>query len=248
LLISLSDLSGQQSTVQSAANSRTQFQVQSQQPSVEQSVDYLYHTFDRLYGMDQNLVNGIRYKVEHPGSEGHPFLEDETISPGSIRMNNKQYDHARLGYNIYNQSVILEYTNFAGAPEQIVLHNEFIEAFELYQKKFRKMTFEESGTAFFQVIDEQDIQCLYLWSKSLNRSTTSVSNFYIYSDPKRKFYLLKSGQLHEFRSKKGFVNLFGEEHRKQIKKYFRDRHLQLKYISDNHMQELLNFCIGLSED
>ena len=27
-----------------------------------------YRSFDRLYGMDQNLINGIRYKPEYPGS------------------------------------------------------------------------------------------------------------------------------------------------------------------------------------
>jgi hypothetical protein len=34
-----------------------------------------YRSFDRLYGLDQNLVNGVRYKPEYPGSKGHPFLD-----------------------------------------------------------------------------------------------------------------------------------------------------------------------------
>ena len=210
------------------------------------AADYL--AFDRLYGLDQNLVNGIRYKPEYPGSEGHPFLEDLQISTGSVRVNNHRYDEVRLGYNIYNQSIVLEYLNFAGAPEQIVLHDEFIDEFALGEKQFRKFTFQETGTAFFQVIEEKNLRCLYLWSKSLNRSTTSVSGFYSYSDPRRKIFLWKDGQLYGVKSKKSFVGVFDATHQKAIKQFIKQWHIKLKFISDSQMQNLLNYCNGLSED
>ncbi len=207
-----------------------------------------YRSFDRLYGLDQNLINGVRYKPEYPGSEGHPFLEDRQIITGNIRINNLHYQRVRLGYNIYKQSIILEYLNFAGATEQIVLHNETIDEFDLDQKKFERLTFDMTGTAFFQVIEEKNLRCLYRWNKSLNRSTTSVSGFYFYSEPKRKFYLWKGGQLHNFNSKKSFVKLFEVKHQKQIKQFFKQWHIQLKFISDSQMQELLKYCNELSED
>ncbi len=207
-----------------------------------------FRSFDRLYGLDQNLINGIRYKPEYPGSEGHPFLDDRQIFTGSIRINDLPYQQVRLGYNVYNQSVILEYLNFAGAPEQIVLHNESVDEFDLGQKKFEKLTFDMTGTAFFQVIKEKDLRCLYLWNKSLNRSTTSVSGFYIYSEPKRKFYLWKDRQLHNFNSKGSFVKLFDANYQKQIKQFFKQWHIQLKLISDSQMQELLKYCNELPEN
>lgn len=218
------------------------------QDSYTEKVAADYHSFNRLYGLDQNLVNGVRYKPEYPGSEGHPFLDDRQIYTGSIRINNLQYQRVRLGYNIYNQSVILEYLNFAGAPEQIVLHNESIDGFELDQKKFKKLNFDMTGSAFFQVLEDKNLRCLYLWSKSLNRSTTSVSGFYIYSEPKRKFYLWKDGELHNFNSKKSFVKLFEVKHQKKIKQFFKQWHIKLKIISDSQMQELLRYCNELPED
>ena len=110
-----------------------------------------YRSFDRLYGLDQNLINGVRYKPEYPGSEGHPFLEDRQITTGNIRINNLHYQRVRLGYNIYNQSIILEYLNFAGATEQIVLHNETIDEFEMDQKKFEKLTKTKIVFAFMKI-------------------------------------------------------------------------------------------------
>jgi hypothetical protein len=222
------------------------FDLQGQSTDPEKlAVDY--RSFDRLYGLDQNLVNGIRYKPEYPGSEGHPFLDDKQIHTGNIRINNLLYQKVRLGYNIFNQSVILEYLNFAGALEQIILHNESIEEFELGLKKFEKLTYDMTGTAFFQVIEARDLRCLYLWNKSLGRSTTSVSGFYIYSEPKRKFYLWKDGQLHNFNAKKSFVKLFENKHQKQIKQYFKQRHIRLRSISDSQMKELLKYCNELPE-
>ena len=210
------------------------------------AADYL--AFDRLYGLDQNLVNGIRYKPEYPGSDGHPFLEDWQITAGSVRINNLLYNGVRLGYNIHNQTLILEYLNFAGAPEQIVLHNKFIDEFTLGEKQFKKMAFEETGTAFFQVIKDEEIRCLYLWSKSLNRSTTSVSGFYFYSDPKRKIFLWKDGQLFEVNSKKSFVKRFDVKHQKPIKQFFKQWRIQMKSVTDSQMHNLLRYCNGLSED
>ena len=116
------------------------------------------------------------------------------------------------------------------------------------QKKFEKLTFGMTGTAFFQVIEEKNLRCLYRWNKSLNRSTSSVSGFYFYSEPKRKFYMLKGGQLHNFNSKKSFVKLFEVKHQKQIKQFFKRWHIQLKFVSDSQMQELLKYCNELSED
>lgn len=217
------------------------------QESNPEKVAASYHSFDRLYGLDQNLVNGVRYKPEYPGSEGHPFFDDRQIFTGSIRINQIHYPRVRLGYNIYNQSVVLEYLNFAGAPEQIVLHNEFFDEFQLGKKKFERLAFEMTGSAIFQVIEDRGLRCLYQWNKSLNRSTTSVSGFYIYSDPKRKFYLWKEGQLNSFNSKKSFVKLFDVKYQKQIKQYFKQWRIHLKSISDSQMQGLLKYCNELSE-
>ena len=206
-----------------------------------------YRFYDRLYGLDQNLINGIRYKPDFPGSEGHPFLDDLRISTGVLTINHHRYEDVRLGYNIYSQSVILEYLNFAGAPEQIVLHNDFLSEFELKQKKFKKLSFEKTGTSFFQVIEGGDLRCLYQWSKIIYRSTTSVNNFYVFSEPRRKSYLWKDGQLYGFNSKKSFIKIFETKYQKQIKQFFKMRQIQLKLISDHQMQELLRYCDELSE-
>jgi hypothetical protein len=228
LLVSLFDLHGQQSQ--------------------NQPIDSLCDAFDRLYGLDQNLVNGIRYKVEYPGSEGHPYLGDQQIYSGSVTLDGREYTGLHLGYNVHNQSVVLEYMNLAGAPDRIVLHNEFIDVFELDRRRFEKHTFEMTGTSFFQVFDSGDIRCLLQWDKRLMRSNTSLTAYYSYSEPRRKFYLLHNGILSEFKSKKGFVKCFGEEYKKQIKQYFKQRSIQLNYITDTQLQSLLDYCDGISEE
>ncbi len=178
------------------------------------------------------LSTGSDINLNFQAQRGIPFLMDCKSALVASLINNQRYEGVRLGYNIYSQSVILEYLNFAGAPEQIVLHNEFLSEFELKQKKFEKLSFEMTGTAIFQIIEVEDLRCLYQWSKIINRSTTSVNNFYVFSEPRRKSYLWKDGQLYSFNSKKSFIKLFEAKYQKQIKQFFKQWHIQLKLISD----------------
>ena len=55
-----------------------------------------YQQFEQLYGLDQNLVNGVRYIPEYPGSEGHPFFEEGPFSYGALQVGPEVYGNVDM--------------------------------------------------------------------------------------------------------------------------------------------------------
>lgn len=206
-----------------------------------------YQQFEKLYGLDQNLVNGVRYIPEYPGSDGHPFLDDEHFSYGTIQIGPKSYSNVLIAYNVYKQNIIMQYTSFAGGPEMIILPNQHIQSFQLDLRKFEKLDPGAEGEKYYQVIDGGGLKCYYYWTKVLNRSTSPGGSFYNFSSLKRKFYLLKKGEVYSFKSKGSFIGLFESQYKKAIKSYFRENRIRMKLISDKKMIGLLKFCNELPE-
>jgi len=213
------------------------------QESGPETVREQFEQFDQLFGLDQNLINGIRYRIEFPDTKGHPFLDEENFMPGSVQIGDSLYKNVHLAYNIYNQEVVLKYKNTFGGSEYIILHNEFIDGFSLGSRKFQKLDSLIKGQPFFQVIDAGRLKCYYSWTKGINESGYPYS----FWEPNRKLYLFKDDLIHPFKSKAAFTRLFVQDYRKSIKKHMKKPGFRLKYISDSEMMELLQYCIQLSE-
>lgn len=214
------------------------------QNPVKEVAQEQYDRFDKLYGLDPNLMNGVLYRIKFPDTKGHPFLDEENFTTGSIRIGKRWYRDVMLAYNIYNQEVILKYLNSFGGSEYVVLHNDFIDEFWLGLRRFEKLNFSLTGEQFFQVIDAGRLKCCYRWSKSINESVYP----YAFWEPIRKFYLLKDNEIHAFQSKGSFIELFDRRNRKSIKIHFKKAKIKLKQISDKEMLELLQYCIELDDE
>lgn len=198
--------------------------------------------FDKSYGPDYNLVNGIKYVYLFSNANGHPFLGKDQFYTGYAVINGRKYPDLQFKYDICNQQVILNYTFFSGGTEQIILNNEVIDTFYLNGKLFRKYSFPETDTKFLQVIESGDLCCLYLWGKKINYSPTSTGNVYSFTTPKKKTYLLKNDKIFSYKTKRSFLKLFPEEHQKQINQFIRRNNIWFKEAPDNMMHQLINFC------
>ncbi|MCK4700218.1 MAG: hypothetical protein KAT38_07780 [Bacteroidales bacterium] len=198
--------------------------------------------FDQSYGPDFELVNGIKYVYPFFNPSDHPFLGEDRFYTGYVVINGRQFPNLKIKYDICIQRIVLDYTFFLGEKEQIILNNEFIDAFELDGKLFRKYSFPETGTKFLQVIESGDLCCLYFWKKKFNNLPISIRNASSFSPPKKKTYLILNDEIWPFNTKRSFLKLFPEGHQKQIDQFIRTNKIGLKEAPDNMMHQLINFC------
>ncbi len=198
--------------------------------------------FDRAYGVDYNLVNGIRYLYPYARAHGHPFLGENRFYTGYAVINGHYYQDLLFKYDICNQQLILNHTFLSGGTEQIIINYEIVDEYELEGKLFRRYSFTETGTKIFQVIESGNLSCLYTWTKEFEHNPTSSWNVYSFTSSKKKRYLLIDDQLFPFLTKRSFLKVFPEEYKKEINQYIRKNHIWLKEAPDNVMQQLIVFC------
>jgi len=214
------------------------------QGTVPDDIQEQFEEFDKLFGLDQRLINGVMYRVESPGINGHPFLDDAYFSHGSIQIEELWFADVELAYNVYSQNIVLKYQNVFDGYEYIELQNEFIRGFRLGSRCFEKRDFPLTGEQFFQVIDAGELKCYYKWTKSINESVYP----YTFYEPSRKFYLFRNDQVYAFKFKAAFIKLFPERSRRSIRNHFRETGIRLRDITDSEMLELLHYCIELNEE
>ena len=211
------------------------------------AADMLYNYFNTLYKLDQNLINGIKYYKPREAISGNEFFLEEKSSRGKITVNGKEYANVFLKYDIVNQDVILEYDYPPGGKLQIVIDDEKVSEFEIFDKTFRKYYFPVTGSQFFQTISAGNQVCLIHWKKILIPNGSSLQYTYKYSEEKKKTYLLRQDQLFQFGGQKSFLKLF-PEFRNEIKQYLTRYNLDLRNISDKNLAGLLGFCNDLSSN
>ena len=201
--------------------------------------------FDYLNGPDYNLLNGRQYEPLNAGNS-HPYFNTDLYRPGSLVLNGEAYDGVLINYDIHDQQVILQVPGWiSGLNNKVVLNGEMIDHFQIDGKVFRKMSFPETGTSFFQVLSSGEISCYLLWTKKLYRSSTSGNARNVYLKPSREVYLHREGKLYEIRNSSSFTSIFDEAYRKEIKDFLRREKISFGNASDEQLGELMNFCVGL---
>ena len=138
--------------------------------------------------------------------------------------------------------------DYTGRMIQLELSNEFIDEFTLDGKLFRKMSFPETGTRFFQVVYTGEISCYLIWGKNLVFMSTSLTNPYTFTSQSGKIYLNVSGQLHLIKSVSSLVEIFGSQYRKEIRRYKRRHRINFRNVSDESLRQLIQYCINLTDD
>ncbi len=210
----------------------------------EQEFYELKEYFDRLNGLDYNLLNGREYEPLNSGSS-HPYFNTDSYRSGSLLLNGEAYDNITINYDICDQQVILQYPGSSGPDLKVVLNREMIDRFQIDGRTFRLRSFPETGTSFFQVLGSGDISCFLRWEKTLFRTTYSGNISYKYSKQSREIWLQREGRLYAVTTRSSFTRVFDEVYRKEIEEFLRQEKIRFRNTSDEKLGDLMNFCIGL---
>lgn len=194
------------------------------------------------YGTDASLLNGKLYQNIYYRDEGTAFLFDQICDTSFLRMNDQIYLNQRLRYNVYEQNVLVydgkDKSSLAYMPP-LALVSEF----SIHHSLFRKYRFADEVPAFYEVVFDGDVQCLYQWSKTRDQTGASAKvQGYGFSDKERKSYLLINDELLRYRSRGSFVKHFPKAHRKAIVSYIKEHDIDVSYSANYEISSLMTFC------
>jgi hypothetical protein len=201
---------------------------------------------DETYGPDQHLINGIEYFNLHIHSSGHKFLDEDKFYKGRVTIDNKVYNEVLLKYDIFNQQLLLLIQHPLGGNKQIILNNLRVDEFEINGRIFHKYTFSGNGLQFYQVIGNDEMACLYHFSKNEIPRTLDRYTLSEFTDVKKKSYIYWQSALHEFKGTRSFLRIF-PDHQPQIKSFIRQNKLRVRKLSDPQMHRLIGYCNSITK-
>lgn len=198
--------------------------------------------YDSSYGLNPTLHNGLKYFPSHTKAKGHPFLLYSEGVTGAIVVEDKEFKHVNLKYDLYKQQVVLSFLDYTGALEQIVLNNSLIDTFQISNHVFIKNPFRNIKAEFLQIVYSNQVSCYIQWSKNYEFHNTSDGGIHKYTDEKRTLYLVQNQEVQKFRNRRTFLKLFPEANRKEIKNFIKKNKIRIKKANHLKLQQLVAYC------
>lgn len=200
---------------------------------------------EESYGPDPDLLNGKKYNDVYRTAEGTPFFEVHGDMLSTIRIKGKIYQDQNLRFDIYNQLLILDFTDLSGARGSIVLRDDWVEFFTLGELLFRKYPDKDGTVRFGQEIHEGEYTCVYFWEKDYLPELKDGEKYFRFSEPDRDAVIIREGVATAFKSKGSFLKCFPKEERGPIKAFLREEGIRVQKASDPEMDYLM---LSINED
>lgn len=196
------------------------------------------------HGFDQRIINGILYYNKYYRVLNHPYYSGEESFPGTVILSGKSYDDVQINYDIYEQHLVLEYQGLSEGLFKIIISPRYTDAFQLAGNYFEKLTMDDRGPLFYQVITVNDLSLYIHWEKQKMVTSNNLQHPYFFTDPKQSYFLSISDKLFPFSNKKAFVHLFSGVSKKDIRRYMRRSSIRFSDASPDKLAGLLEFIFS----
>ena len=195
------------------------------------------------YGLDQELINGFQFYTRDAQYKGNPYFPDDIFYVGSVTLRGVRYDSVQLKYDIFNQHLILAYTDFQERYNQLIINEIQVDSFCLGIYCFQNLHIAGQKERFYQLLKSGPLTCYIHWKRDIHSLDYDYDFKYTheYSSPIGTYYFRYGGGIHPIANRKELLSVFPESLQPEIKKYFRQQHLQLREAGPNDIQNLLKF-------
>ena len=205
--------------------------------------DYLAQC-ERKYGSDADLVNGEKYYYPYRKTQGDPFFFAES-RPAVIRIQDKEFSGQLLRYDIFNQKLILDFKDLYGAMNSLVLRDVWVKSFAFDDKQFVRMKGPAGTNAYFQLVSDGHLSCVYRWSKDRLLNLASGVQSYYFTEPAKISYLVIGERFFAYRNNRSFIRALDPDKQKMVKQYMKQARLRVQKAADVQMRQLVEYCNSL---
>jgi len=141
----------------------------------------------------------------------------------------------------------LEYTDFQGRYNQLILNNIHIDSFRLDTYRFQNLQLFGEGLLFYQVVRSGPVTCYIHWTKNIHSTSDDLQYSHEYTGALGTYYLSYQGEIKTFSNRNTFLSIFPESMQGEIKRYLRQQGLSFREAGSADIQNLLNYISQLGE-
>jgi|WetSurSiteA1Bulk_404760.scaffolds.fasta_scaffold00370_4 hypothetical protein len=200
------------------------------------------------YGMDDLLVNGIRYQPEKIGSEGSPYFDWNVSAASGLFIKGQLFPDVDLLYDITTDQLILDKNLEHGYKLQVVLDPIAIDSFYLGNHFFINLPVKEKNTAikgYYEKIYSGRELFLKKYSKDYIK-IYDKSNRGKFSPQRQVCYIYSHGSLFRVNSKMAFLDFYDAK-KKEIRAFMKRNKIRYGSATNEELFRLLTFCHAQEE-
>lgn len=225
----------------------TRSNVSAQNIYVKDCTDSLSIKNNKLFEMDDEIINGVLYSFPDKRIKGNPFLIDNSPKQGLIFNSGNSYKHFLINYDLVTDKLIIKVDNFHGTERFISVNKNQADSFLFGTTLFvnaRYVALVRNNINYYEQIYRSNNISLYrTYEKRFIDMYDEFSYPYgKFSETDTKLFVEKDNKLFTINSKNAFIKCFEKEYRKEVQKYIRKHNIQLKTASNDVLNKLMSFC------
>lgn len=215
------------------------------QETSEAKYESILQTFDESYGVDYNLVNGVKFVDFYAVASGHPWFSEPEFGHGWLIVDGKKYLGQKLNYDVYNQIVVAEHDSRLLGVQRFIVPDVYLDGFHMNGRTFRKMTVDNKNERIYEVVSEGHFTLLISYEKTYNLSRDANDRNYRFSNIVIDRYILFNDELKKFKRPRSFRRCFPKDIQDEIKTYMKDQNINFKKSSLTEIRSLMQYINSL---
>lgn len=196
-----------------------------------------------IYRADDRLINGKYYKPKHFFAEGHPYFLTDDWSQSKLYIKGIEYDNVLIKYNIVEDIVILNTVSADRIAKNIIIYNSFIDSLKIGEHFFHNtVSFgSEKSIGIAELIYKGKIRAYYKHKNEFKEEYSLNYQHGKYRKPFKKLYLFDGTNFEIIRTKKAFLNYFGDN-KNELNQFLRKNNIRVRKASAHQLATVLQYC------
>lgn len=206
----------------------------------------LKSSFDKIYSLDTRIYSGYVYKDNYgPKVKGSPYLYDN-FTEGSILVQEKKYENLLLNLDIYNQLLILNFTEPNGGNVKIEVPFFKVSKFAIGEDNFLINTETDSSYQVYQIIKDDNNEFWLRHRKKMEMETVNQQyDFQFTKNFTSVYYVYKPGEYVELKNNKTLLKLVKNDKQAELKKWLRKKRIKVKKTDHKQIKLLSQYLNSL---
>lgn len=213
----------------------------------DSAAEDLFKIAERYYPLNDEYINGFVYPVQDSKIAGDPYFDSTNWFNGTLFINETEYKHIPLKYNLITDELILKTKTRQNIERLIVLNKAQVDSFKIESLVFihsKNLFQQEADHKFYQVLcgKHPNLKILKRYEKRFIDTYSSSTPYGKYSTQKSDTYLFDGERLIVVNSENAFLGYFEKAAREPIKNYIRKWNIRYKTISVSQFNKLVDYC------
>jgi len=207
-----------------------------------ESIEIIQQNFDAFYGLNSELINGIKYFPQYSNARGSAFWEGDEPHMARLVLNGMVFLNQKIQYDINRQEFILTYKDQIGAESKIVINHQILDSVIIDNHTFIKSNNKNIDQRFIEVLYQGIISGYLGFKKEVKFVSAGNESGYVYSKQKITNYLVYQNQVFHFKNNRSFLKVTPDVIRLSVNEYLRKNKITIRNASNEDIKMLFEYA------